>query len=307
MKIAIIGSGAMGSLYGGILAEAGSEVYFIDVFEEHVNKINENGLCIVEDGVERYIKNVKATTDAKKVGKVDLAIVFVKSTITDIAVKHNSAVFDKNTIVLTLQNGLGNIEKINSVVDINQIIAGTSSNGASMIEPGKINHAGNGGTTIGEIDGIITNRIKELGNLLNLPKLGPAKISDNVMGLIWDKLLINVGINPLTAITGLKNGQLLENEESILLLEKLVSEGIEVAKALQIKLGFENSEHCKEICRATSGNTSSMLADIINRRKTEIMNINGVIVREGKKLDIQIPVNEMMTNLILLKEKSYLS
>lgn len=305
MKIAIIGSGAMGSLYGGILAEEGNEVHFIDVFEEHINKINENGLCIVENGVERYIKNVKATINSKEVGKVDLAIIFVKSTITDMAVKQNMDVLDKNTIVLTLQNGLGNIEKINTVVDIEQIIAGTSSNGASMIEPGKINHAGNGGTTIGEIDGSMTERIKELGEILNIPKLGPLKISDNVMGLIWDKLLVNVGINPLTAITGLKNGQLLENEESILLLEKLVDEGIEVARTLGIKLGFEDSEHCKDVCRATSGNTSSMLADIINKRKTEIMNINGAIVREGKKLNIQTPVNEMMTNLVLLKEKSY--
>lgn len=306
MKIAIIGSGAMGSLYGGILAEAENEVYFIDVFQEHVDKINENGLCIVENGVERYIKNVKATTNAHEVGKVNLAIVFVKSTITDIAVRQNNAVFDKNTIVLTLQNGLGNIEKINSVVDITQIIVGTSSNGASIIEPGKINHAGNGGTTIGELDGTITVRIKELAKLLNLPKLGSTKISNNVMGLIWDKLLINVGINPLTAITGLKNGQLLENNESILLLERLVSEGIEVAKALKIKLGFEDAEGCKDVCRATAANTSSMLADVLNNRKTEIMNINGVIVKEGKKLNIQTPINEIMTNLILLKEKSYL-
>ncbi|WP_244969340.1 ketopantoate reductase family protein [Tissierella praeacuta] len=305
MRIAIIGSGAMGSLYGGILAEAGNEVYFIDVFEEHINKINNYGLCIVENGVERYIKNVKATINAKEIGKVDLAIVFVKSTITDIAIKQNKDVLDKNTIVLTLQNGLGNIEKINSVVDISQIVAGTSSNGASMIEPGKINHAGNGGTTIGEIDGSMTERIKELGKILNIPKLGPVKISDNVMGTIWDKLLVNAGINPLTAITGLKNGQLLENEESILLLDKLINEGVEVAKGLGIKLGFEDSEYCKNVCKATSKNTSSMLADVINKRNTEIMNINGAIVREGRKLNIQTPANEMMTYLVLLKEKCY--
>lgn len=153
MKIAIIGSGSMGSLYGGILAEAGNDVYLIDVFEAHVNSINEKGLCIVENGVERYIKNVRATTDASEVGKVDLAIVFVKSTITDIAVKQNSAVFDENTIVLTLQNGLGNIEKIATVVDEKQIIAGTSANGASMIEPGKINRLMIGVVLVGTCPG----------------------------------------------------------------------------------------------------------------------------------------------------------
>lgn len=305
MKVGIIGSGAMGSLYGGILAENGNEVHFIDVFEEHVNKINEKGLCIVEDGEERYIKNAQATTDAKTVGKVDLAIIFVKSTITDIAVDQNSAIFDENTIVLTLQNGLGNIEKINTVVDLDQIIAGTSANGASMIEPGKIKHAGNGGTTIGEIDGMITEKVKKLKSLLDVEQLGPCNISDNVMGLIWDKLLVNVGINPLTAITGMKNGQLLENEESLNILEDLVNEGIKVAEASGIKLGFTDSEHCKDVCKATSDNMSSMLADVKNKRKTEIMNINGAIVREGKKLNISTPMNKIITDLILLMEKNY--
>lgn len=305
MKIAIIGSGAMGSLYGGILSEYGNEVYFIDVFKEHVDEINKNGLCIVENETERYINSIIATTDANEVGKVDLAIIFVKSTVTDIAVKQNKSIFDKNTIVLTLQNGLGNIEKINSVVDKSQIVVGTSANGANMIKAGKINHAGNGGTTIGEISGEITPRIKELKNLLNINKLGQCNVSDNVMGLIWDKLLVNVGINPLTAITGFKNGQLLENEESRILLDKLVEEGIEVANALNVKLSFKDSEYCKKICEATKNNISSMLGDIKNKRKTEVMNINGVIVKQGKKLGISTPINEVMTNLVLLKERNY--
>jgi len=305
MKIAVIGSGAMGSLYGGILAENGNEVYFIDVFKEHIDMINKKGLCIVEKGKERYIKNVKATMDPSEVGIVDLAIVFVKSTITDIAVEQNRAVIGEDTIVLTLQNGIGNIEKINNFVDINQIVAGTSANGASMIEPGKINHAGNGGTVIGEISGQITDRIKRLKELLDLEKLGPCQISDNVMGLIWDKLLVNAGINPLTAVTGFKNGELLKHEESLEILENLVNEGIQVAEALGIKLSHTTPEHCKNVCRATAENISSMLADVMNKRKTEIMNINGSIAREGKRLGIPTPFNEVMTNLVLLKEKSY--
>lgn len=306
MKIAIIGSGAMGSLYGGILAEAGNEVHLIDIFEEHINRINEFGLCIVENGKERYIKNISATKDPNEVGKVDLALVFVKSTITDIAVKGNSKVLDKNTVVLTLQNGLGNIEKINEVVDEDQIIAGTSTNGASMIEPGKINHAGNGGTVIGEIDGKIGRRIKDLKNLLDIPKLGPAKVSDNIMGVIWDKLIINAGINPLTAVTGLKNGEILDYEESLSLMERLVGEAIEVASEQDIKLSFKDSEKVKEVCRGTSANTSSMLSDIKNNRKTEIMNINGAISRIGKDYDIETPVNDVFTNLVLLREKTNL-
>jgi 2-dehydropantoate 2-reductase len=305
MKIAIIGSGAMGSLYGGILAENGHEVYFIDVFKEHVDAINHKGLCIVKDNEERYIKNVKAVVDSSSIGIVDLAIVFVKSTITDIAVEGNKSILGKNTIVLTLQNGLGNIEKINKVVDISQIIAGTSANGASFIGPGKIRHSGHGGTVLGEISGEKTKRINEIYRIMNLDELGNAKISENVMSLIWEKLIVNCGINPLSALTNLKNGRLLETRESEEILENIVAEAIEVAKKSNIKLNFDNADYCKEVCRATSENTSSMLSDVLNNRKTEIMNINGAIVRIGKELGVDTPYNEVVTNLILLKEKSY--
>lgn len=305
MKIAIIGSGAMGSLYGGILAESGHEVYFIDVFKEHVDAINSNGLCIIKDGEERYIKNVKAFVDSNAVGIVDLAIVFVKSTITDIAVEGNRSILGKDTLVLTLQNGLGNIEKINKVVDISQIIVGTSANGASFVEPGKIRHSGHGGTVLGEITGEETERIKEIHKIMDLDELGNAKISQNVMSLIWEKLIVNCGINPLTALTNMKNGQLLENKESEEILENIVAEAIMVAEKSNIKLNFDNADYCKEVCRATSENTSSMLSDVLNNRKTEIMNINGAIVRIGEKLGIDTPYNRTLTNLIILKEKTY--
>lgn len=305
MKIAIIGSGAMGSLYGGILAESGHEVYFIDVFKEHVNAINSNGLCIIKDGEERYIKNVKAFVDSNVIGIVDLAIVFVKSTITDIAVEGNKNILGKDTSVLTLQNGLGNIEKINKVVDISQIIVGTSANGASFVEPGKIRHSGHGGTVLGEITGEVTERIKEIHKIMDLKELGNAKISQNVMSLIWEKLIVNCGINPLTALTNMKNGELLENKESEDILEKIVAEAIMVAEKSNIKLNFDNANYCKEVCRATSENTSSMLSDVLNNRKTEIMNINGAIVRIGEELGIDTPYNRTLTNLILLKEKTY--
>lgn len=307
MKVAVIGAGSMGSLYGGFLAKENHDVYLIDVFESHVNAINQKGLCIIEDGKEMYIKNIKATTEASEVGIVDLAIVFVKSTITDTAVRQNREIFGENTIVLTLQNGLGNIEKINTVVDLKQIIAGTSANGANIVEPGKINHAGNGDTVIGEIDGILSSRIKGLRDLLNIPRLGPCVVSNNVMGLLWDKLLVNVGINPITALTGLKNGELLEHKESMNLLEAAVNEGINVANALGIKLGFTDAQHCKDVARGTGNNISSMLSDIKNKRKTEILNINGAIVREGAKHNILTPINETLTNLILLKEKNFKS
>ncbi|NLY66587.1 MAG: 2-dehydropantoate 2-reductase [Tissierellia bacterium] len=304
MKIAIIGAGSMGSIYGGFLAEAGNEVYFIDVYKEHVDNINKHGLYIEDPNGIRYIKGIKATTNAEEVGVVDLAIVFVKSTITDIAVQQNKSIIGENTTVLTLQNGLGNIEKISAVVPVEQIIAGTTSHGSSMLGPGKVRHAGHGDTVIGELDGSITDRINLIAKTFKEAKLDPVTVSDNVMGVIWDKLLVNLGINAVTALTGLKNGQILDYPETEWIAVEAVKEGVKIAEAKGIKLGYPNAvEHFKEVAKNTGENISSMLADILNGRKTEIMNISGAIVREGEKYNIDTPVNKVLTNLVLMKEK----
>lgn len=298
MKVGIIGAGAMGSLYGGIFAEKGHEVWFIDVYQDHVNAINANGLTIVKEGKKRVINNIKATTNAEDVGHVDVAVIFVKSTITDIAVKSNASVFGPNTIVLTLQNGLGNIEKIESVVQKDQIIAGTSANGASFIEPGKINHAGWGGTTIGALDGNEGTALNAVANLLAQEELGELHISNNVMGLIWDKVLVNTGINALTALSRMQNGKLLEHKETEELLEQLVTEGKNVAEALGIQLSDNPVEKCKDVANATSSNISSMFSDVLHLRKTEIDNINGAIVREGEELGVDVPYNRIIWKLV---------
>lgn len=306
MKVVIIGAGAMGSIYGGFLAEAGNEVYFLDVFKEHVDNINNDGLWIEGTSGNRYIQGIKATSDPEEVGVVDLAIVFVKSTITDLAIKQNKAVIGPGTTVLTLQNGLGNIEKLKTVVKESQIIAGTTSHGASLLGPGKIKHAGHGATVIGELDGSVTERIKMIAEVFQNAKLDPVAISENVMGLIWDKLLVNVGINPVTAVTSLKNGEILDYPEILKLSVDAVEEAMKVADALGIKLETPDAvEHFKEVSKVTGENTSSMLSDVLNRRKTEIDNINGAIVREGVKFGIDTPMNALLTRLVVLKEMQY--
>lgn len=306
MKICIIGAGAMGSLYGGLLAEAGNQVYFLDVFKEHIDNINNVGLWMEGTSGGRYIKGIMATSNPKEVGIVDLAIVFVKSTITDIAIRKNRDVIGENTIIVTLQNGLGNIEKLESVVKKKQIISGTTSHGAILLGPGRIKHTGHGETVIGELSGEVTQRIELIAKVFRDAKLDPVQISSNVMGLIWDKVLVNVGINPLTAITGLRNGQLLDYPEIEWILENAIKEAMKVAESMGIVLSTANPvEHCKEVARVTRENISSMLADVNNKRRTEISNMNGAIVALGKEYSIATPINEVLTNLILFKEKTY--
>ena len=305
MKIVILGAGAMGSLYGGFLAEGGNEVWLLDVWKEHMDTINKNGLKIEGLSGDRIIRNIKATTNPSEIGIADLVIVFVKSTITDMAISQNLDIFNADTIVLTLQNGLGNVEKINKSIDEKNIIPGVTAHGATLIGPGSIRHAGIGATHIGELDGNSSDRIQNMANILNLAGLDTS-ISDNVMGLIWGKLLVNVGINAITAITKLKNGQLLDHAETEELLEKAVDEAWTIVKAKEISLSYDNPIiHTKQVCKATAQNFSSMLQDITNSRKTEIDMINGAIVREGSILGIETPINIVLTNLIKALENNY--
>ena len=230
MKITVLGAGAMGSLYGGFLAEAGNDVWLLDIWKDHVDTINEQGLFIEGISGKRFIKTIHATTTPSDIGPSDVVIVFVKSTVTDTAVREAQDLFGLNTTILTLQNGLGNIEKIASVVEKERIIAGTTAHGSTVLGAGKIKHAGSGSTIIGEIDGRSTPRIHAIAEVFNNANIATT-VSNNVIGLIWDKLLVNVGINALTAITRLKNGQLIEFKETEELLELAVNEALMVARA----------------------------------------------------------------------------
>ena len=305
MKITVLGAGAMGSLYGGFLAEAGNEVWLLDVWKEHVDTINEHGLSLEGISGEKSITNIHATDTPSEIGPSDLVLVFVKSTVTDLAIKEAKEIIGENTTLLTLQNGLGNIEKIASVVEKEKIIAGTTAHGATVLGAGKIKHAGRGPTIIGEIDGSITARINAIADLFNAANI-ETKASNNVVGLIWDKLLVNVGINALTAITRLRNGQLIEFKETEEILECAVNEALMVARAKGIQLSHADPvAHTKEVCKLTAENKASMLQDVLHKRKTEIDMINGAIVREGEKLGLQSPVNKVLSNLVSLIQKIY--
>ena len=299
MKIAVLGAGAMGSLYGAKLSANGkNEVHLIDVWKEHIDAVNSNGLQMEEGDDVLLYENLKGHTSSEETGVCDLVLVFVKSTVTKTAVESNAAVFGPNTVALTLQNGLGNIEQISSVIGAERVIAGTTAHGATMLSPGKIRHAGKGKTIIGELGGHESDRIRKMAAVLEDAGMETV-ISGNVLGRVWDKLLVNVGINALTGITKLYNGQLLDYPEIEELLEKAVSEGVAVARAKGIRLGFDDPvAHTKDLCRATAANKSSMLQDILNGRQTEIEMMNGAIVREGKALGIETPVNLALTNLI---------
>lgn len=304
MKIAIIGAGAMGCLYGAKLSAVhGNQVFLLDVWKEHVNEINKAGLYMEENGELLHYCNLTAAADATTVGVVDLAIIFVKSTLTEQAVRGNKAVFGDHTIALTLQNGMGNMDTIASQIGAKNVIGGTTAHGATMLSPGKIRHAGVGKTIIGELSGVKSKRIHEIAKVFMAAGL-EVEVSENVLGLVWDKLLVNVGINALTGITKLTNGELLAYPGIEEILEEAVKEGVAVANAKGVVLDFTDPvEHTKEVCKATAANKSSMLQDLLNHKGTEIDMINGAVVREGKSIGVATPVNQVLCGLIHYFEK----
>ena len=293
MRIAVVGSGAMGSLYGGLLADAGEDVTLIDIWKEHVDAINTRGLKISGASGERLVR-VKATTNPAEVGTVDLIMIFVKAYDTKKAAQDALPMVGPETVFLTLQNGLGNVEQIEEVAGKGRVVAGATTHGSTLVGPGEVFHAGKGLTYIGELTGEITERVKRIAETFNRAGI-ETHISQNIQGIIWKKILINVGINAITAITGLRNGEILLVPEVKEIVRKAVLEAAEVAKAAGITVEMEDPvAEVYKVAELTAKNKSSMLQDVERGRRTEIDAINGAIVRIGKQYGVDTPVNETL-------------
>lgn len=307
MKIVIIGAGAMGCLYGSRLsALEDTEVFLIDVWKEHIDAINREGLRVETPEGTKIFSELKGLTEAGPAGEADLVLMFVKSTLTGTAAKENRSLFGPETRVLTLQNGLGNVEQLRETVPAGRILAGTTAHGATLLGPGAIRHAGFGKTFIGAIgkEKSAGAAASEAAGLLCRAGL-EAEVSDNVEGLLWDKLLVNAGINALTAILRIENGRILDYPEAEEILRMAVEEGAAVARALGVRISFSDpAAHTREVCRATAANRSSMLQDLLKDRQTEISMINGAIVREGEKAGVPAPVNRTLTGLVTFLQRN---
>lgn len=304
-RVVVLGSGAMGSLYGGMLAEAGASVTLVDVWREHMDAVNRNGLAVEGVSGDRVIRSLRGVTDPREAGEADLVLVFVKATSTKPAMEGARCLVHPDTAVLTLQNGLGNVEKLSDVVGPERVLAGITGHGCNILGPGRIRHAGAGDTVLGELDGRSTERLDHIVSLFERAKF-PVKTSSNVLGMIWAKLLVNVGINALTAITGLRNGRLVELPEADELLKAAVREAMAVAERKGIRVEAEDPvAHTRDVARRTAANRSSMLQDMAAKRQTEIDVINGAIVDEGKRLGVPTPVNLCLANLIRIGQQTY--
>ena len=296
MKIGIIGAGAMGSLYGGKLAQAGVEVLLYDISRTHVEALNAAGLAIEELGTGKIATvPVRATLAPTDLADADVLIVFVKSSATAAAAGQFAGIAKPGAIAVTLQNGLGNERILREAFGAGRTAAGVTSQGATFLGPGRIRHAGAGPTHLSMDD---NRKLAPLAEALG--KAGfETHLEKSIDSLVWSKLVINVGINALTALTGLPNGRLLEFPQLKAVMADLVAEAVAVAKARGVTLSYaEPLAMVYTVADKTAGNRSSMLQDFDRRQPSEIDFINGAIVREAEALGIAVPVNRAVTRLV---------
>lgn len=298
-----MGAGAMGGLFGGRLALAKEDVWLVDIRKEQIDAIRSVGLIVEEKGKEQIIRT-NATSDVTSIGKADLVILFVKAHHTEKAISDALVLQKDDTVFLSLQNGLANEETICKRVDRKNVMLGVTNHGATLLAPGRVCHAGWGKTYMGELDGKVTARVTQLAQVFTGAGI-ETEVSSNIHQLIWNKLFVNVGLNALAALTGLKNGQVLDHPETLRLLETLVSEAVTVARKKGIPIEGNPLEKVKTVLEITRENRCSMGQDFDNRRRTEIDAINGAVVREAERLGIAVPYNQMITDLVKVIERGF--
>jgi 2-dehydropantoate 2-reductase len=305
VRIAIVGPGAMGLLLAYLLSRAeGSEVWLLDIHPEREEKIRKEGL-LVEGVSGEHLLWPRITVRPEGIGQSDLVVICVKSPDTHRAALHARPVIGPDTAVLTLQNGLGNIESIEQALGQGRALGGTTSMGATVLDLNRIRHAGWGETVLGEPAGKRTKRAEMILERFRHAGI-EVSFTEDLTGLLWSKLIINVGINALTALTRLHNGQLLNHEGTRSVMNMAVEEATQVARASGIRLLYEHpAEKVAGVCEATKGNVSSMLQDVLREKKTEIEQINGAVVREAARLGIHTPVNTVLVGLVKTLEESY--
>ena len=299
MKIAILGAGALGCAIGAALTEGGHETWLISRSPAHVNAMRGEGLRVDDAQGTRRIP-VLAATQAAEVGVAELVIVLVKSFQTDAAMRGAAALVGPDTLVLSLQNGLGHEEILADIVGRERVLAGKTYVGGVLRGPGHIQSGVVGKATyIGELDGRVTPRVQAIADAFNAAGLATT-VSENIVGTMWDKLLVNVATGALTGITRLTYGQLYD--DALLKATSLaaVAEAIAAAQAAGVKLSMTDPEQAWALAAEglPAAFKTSMLQSLEKGSITEIDFINGSVVRYGQQYGVPTPVNATLVACI---------
>jgi 2-dehydropantoate 2-reductase len=299
MRITVVGAGAMGGSYGGLLASAGHEVSLIDTWEAHVDAINRAGLRV--DGIlgEHRVRVPAATGPIGD--RAALAIVFVDANNTAAAAATAAEVLAPDGFAMTFQNGIGNVEKLQAALGRERVLGGSSMCSAASRGPGHVALTHLGKTTIGETDGALRPRTEALAEALNGAGF-ETEIAPDVMAVIWEKFALNCCINAIAATTGLRAGEIARLPELDAFQDRIVAEVMAVTAAKGIRLPTPDlPAKIKAHCRRKF-NKPSMLQHVEAGRRTEIDALNAALLREAEVLGVAAPYNEALVALLKGRE-----
>ncbi len=296
MKIAVIGAGAMGSIYGGHLS-LHNDVTLIDTNPKVIETVQQNGLKIEENGQENIYRPSDAVS-CEGMEPVDLIILFVKALYSKAALSGNRNLIGPNTYVMTLQNGSGHEDILGEFVPQDHIIIGTTEDNGEVLGFGHIRHGGVGNTNVGMLTEDKENFLNKLKESFDSCGFN-VRIHPNIQQLIWDKLFTNVSLSAVTAVLQVNIGYIAANEYAWQMTMALLHEAVETAHALGLEA---DEEKLAEKIRATSVGSpegvTSICADIRAGRKTEVDTISGSVVRAAHKAGVPVPVHEFVVNTI---------
>ena len=302
MRIYVIGAGAMGGFYGGLLKRAGYDVSLIDVRKEHVARINSNGLKV--QGVRgEHLIQIPAHTSYADLEACDLAIVFTDSNATHEAAATASAVLKAEGFAMTLQNGIGNVEVLVDVLGKSRVVAGVTMNSGAHPELGLSVYTNADLTTIGELDGGKSERVIAAAGMRNNAEI-ETEVVDDPMSYVYGKFVLNCGVNAIAAVTGLRSGEVYRTPELRALQTGMMDEVMRVVEAKGWTLS-ESDPRAKILHHSKLRfNKPSMLQHVEQGRRTEIDAINGALVREAHAMGMAVPYNEAVVAMIKGVEKN---
>jgi len=304
MKVAVIGPGSLGTLFGGLLANDGHEVWLCHYRESYAEAIRRDGVRIESDILDESVveADIEATTDASEAGHVDLALVLVKAHQTRDALDRHEGCIGPGTAVLSLQNGLLNERILSDIVGAEQVLTGITYQGGDRGEPGRVEHTYTGETRFGGED---MDAAREIATALTEAGIENVAAIEDYRRRIWEKQIGGVSVKPLAALTRLTCGGMVADEDRVELMRALMREAEAVAEAHGIGVDVDYDADVIDPL-VDSPHRSSILQDVTAERKTEIDHINGAIVELAAEVDVDVPRNEAVTTLVRGLEDSYL-
>jgi 2-dehydropantoate 2-reductase len=303
MKIAIVGTGAMGSVYAALFASAGHEVWAVDRWRDHIEAIRARGLRLEGASGDRTVK-LNATTDTREAGICDLVILATKAMHVAQAAEAAKSLLGSETPVLSIQNGLGGPDTAASILGRQRVMVGVVGGfGASMKAPGHAHHNGWELVRLGEFGGPITPRLKKVEEVWSGAGFR-VKVFDDIDQLVWEKLICNCAYSGPCGISERTTGEVMDDPDLSAVSAACASEAYAVARAKGVKLGFTDPvAYVRDFGSKIPHARPSVLLDLLAGRKSEIDVINGSIPRVGKEVDIAAPVNAAVTALARAKER----